>query len=58
MSHQEPTRAGVALWVVAVVGAVAVLLGPLTPWVLAIEVAGLAVCLVAATALAVWFVQR
>ena len=58
MSHHQPSRTGVALWAVAVVGAVTVLLGPLTPWVLGIEIVGLAVCLLATTALAVWYVQR
>ena len=58
MSDQGATRTGVALWAVAVVGAVTVLLGPLTPWVLGIEIVGLALCLLATAALAVWYVQR
>ena len=58
MSHQGPQKVGAALWAVAVVGAVTVLLGPLTPWVLGIEIVGLALCLLATAALAVWYVQR
>jgi hypothetical protein len=48
----------VGLWVVAVLGAVAVLVGPLTPWNLPIVAAGLATCLTASTALTLWFVRR
>ena len=58
MSHQGPQKVGAALWAVAVAGAVTVLLGPLASSVLGVEVAGLAVCLAATTALAVWYVQR
>jgi len=48
----------VALWAVAVAGAVVVLIAPLTPWVVPIEILGLVVSLGAAIALAVWFVRR
>jgi hypothetical protein len=48
----------VALWVVAVVGALVMVVGPLTPWVLGVEIAGLALCLSATVALVVWFVRR
>ena len=50
-------RTGVVLWVVAVLGAVTVLLGPLTPYAW-VEVVGLAVSLTAAVALTVWFLRR
>lgn len=48
----------VALWVVAVLGAVAVLVAPATPWLLPVAAVGLAVCLTAAGALAVVLVRR
>lgn len=48
----------VGLWVVAVLGAVAVLVGPVTPWGLPLEAAGLATCLAASTALVLWFLRR
>ena len=58
MFHPLPGPLPVGLWVVAVLGAVAVLVGPLTPWNLPIVVAGLATCLTASTGLTLWFVRR
>ena len=58
MFRSLPDALPVGLWVVAVLGAVAVLVGPLTPWNLAIVAAGLATCLTASTALTLWFVRR
>jgi hypothetical protein len=58
MFQSLPGRLPVGLWVVAVLGAVAVLVGPLTPWNLPIVAAGLATCLTASTALTLWFVRR
>ena len=58
MSHERPHRTGVALWGTAVVGALPGRLGPLTPGGRGIEIVRLGGCPVAATALAVWFVQR
>jgi hypothetical protein len=58
MSPQVPPAAATGLWVVAVAGAVALLLAPLTPWVGPVEVLGLVVSLAATAALVVWFVRR
>lgn len=46
------------MWLVAVVGAVAVLIAPLTPWVLAVAIPGTAVCLGASGALVLWLVRH
>jgi hypothetical protein len=48
----------VALWVLAVLGAAAVLVGPVTPWDLPVVVAGLTTCLAATTALALWLLRQ
>lgn len=47
----------VGLWVVAVLGAAAVLVGPITPWDGPVVIAGLTTCLTASVALALWFVR-
>jgi hypothetical protein len=48
----------VGLWVVAVLGATAVMISPITSWLVPLETVGLTACVVATTALAVWFVRR
>jgi hypothetical protein len=58
MSPQVPPAAAVGLWAIAVAGAAALLLGPLTPWVEPVETGGLVVCVAATGALVVWFVRR
>jgi hypothetical protein len=58
MSPQVPPATAVGLWAIAVAGAVALLLAPLTPWVGTVEVGGLVVCVTAMIALVVWFVRR
>ena len=58
MSPQMPPATAVGLWIAAVVGATAMLIGPLLPWELPVEAVGLAVCLTATIALVVWFVRR
>jgi hypothetical protein len=45
----------VGLWVVAVLSATAVLVSPITPWLVPVEVVGLVICLMASTTLAMWF---
>jgi len=47
-----------AAWCVAVLGAVAVLVGPLTPWGLLIELLGAVICLVASGVLAVVYFRH
>ena len=51
-----PTSA--ALWLTAVLGAVALLVGPITPWCVQVELAGLAACMVASIASLAWFLRR
>ena len=58
MSRHMPPVTAVGLWVAAVIGATAMLIGPLLPWELPVEAVGLAVCLTATIALTVWFVRR
>jgi hypothetical protein len=48
----------VGLWVVAVLSAAAVLISPITPWLVPVETVGLATCLITSTGLAVWFVRH
>lgn len=45
-------------WVMAVLGAVAILVGPITPWVLVVECVGMVVCLVASSVLAAIFFRE
>ena len=45
-------------WCVAVLGAVAVLVGPLTPWMFAVELLGAVTCLVASGVLAVVYFRH
>ena len=47
-----------ALWLTAVLGAVALLVGPVTPWSVPVEVTGLTACLVASIASLAWFLRR
>ena len=49
---------GSAIWVVAVLGAAMVMVSPITPWLVPLEVLGLVVCLVASAALVLRFVRR
>ena len=49
---------GPATWVVAVLGAGTVMVGPITPWFVPVEVLGLVVCLVATAALVLRFVRQ
>jgi hypothetical protein len=58
MFRSLPGPLPIGLWVVAVLGAAAVLVSPITPWLMPVEVVGLAACLMASTALAVWFVRH
>ena len=46
------------MWLVAVVGAVAVLIAPLTPWIVAVAVVGAGTCLGASGALFLWLVRQ
>lgn len=55
--RRPPHLTAVGVWLVAVAGAGAVVLAPLTAQVVAPAVAGGAVCLSASTALALWFVR-
>ena len=50
-------RPAIALWCIAVLGAAAVLLSPITPWTVAVEVAGALVCLAAVGALLAWLLR-
>jgi hypothetical protein len=54
----ERAITGVAIWLVAVLGAGMVLVGPITPWLVPVEVVGLTTCLVATTALLLWLFRR
>ena len=47
-----------AAWVVAVLGAAAILVGPITPWLLPVELAGMITCLVASSVLAALFFRH
>ena len=49
---------GPAIWVVAVLGAGAVMVSPLTPWLVPVEVLGLVICLAATAALVLRFVRQ
>jgi hypothetical protein len=51
-----PTAA--ALWLTAVLGAVALLVGPITPWCAQVELVGMAACVIASAALFAWFLHR
>ena len=57
MPHTTPTSVVVA-WLVAVFGAVAILVGPITPYLLAFEVVGVVTFLVGAGVLAYTFFRR
>ena len=57
MTNSVPGSA-TASWCVAVLGAVAVLVGPLTPWGLLVEVLGAVTCLVASGVLAVVYFRH
>ena len=46
------------IWLVSVLGAAAVMVGPITPWFGVVEALGLGACLVATTALWLRFVRR
>ena len=54
MPRTTPTSVVVA-WSVAVLGAVAIVVGPITPYLLVFEVVGVTTCLVACVVLAVTF---
>ena len=47
-----------ALWLAAVLGAVALFVGPITPWCEPVEIVGLAVCVIASVASLAWFLRR
>jgi hypothetical protein len=55
MFRSLPGPLPVGLWVVAVLGATAVMVSPITPWLVPLEAVGLATCLVATVTLVVWF---
>jgi hypothetical protein len=46
------------MWLVAVLGAAAILVGPITPWTMPVEVLGTTTCLAGTIALALWIVRR
>ena len=46
---------GTAIWVVAVLGAGLLMVSPITPWLVPVEVLGLVTCLVATAALVLRF---
>jgi len=50
--------AATAAWLVAVLGAIAILISPITPWVLSVELVGVVTCLVASGVLAAVFFRR
>ena len=50
--------AGRAIWVVAVLGAAMVMVSPITPWLVPLEILGLVTCLAASAALVLWFVRQ
>jgi hypothetical protein len=50
-----PTSA--VLWLVAVLGAAALLIGPITPWCLPVELVGLGACALGSAASAAWFLR-
>ena len=54
----ERAITGAAIWLVAVLGAGMVLIGPITPWLVPVEVVGMATCLAATTALVLWWWGR
>ena len=47
-----------AAWLVAVFGAAAILIGPITPWMLPVELVGVITCLAASGVLAALFFRR
>jgi hypothetical protein len=47
-----------AAWLVAVLGAAAILVGPITPWVLLVEAVGMITCIVASGALTALFLRH
>lgn len=57
MPHTAPTSVVVA-WLVAVLGALAILVGPITPYLLEFEVVGVITFLVGAGVLAYTFFRR
>jgi hypothetical protein len=48
----------VGLWALAVLSAMAVMVSPITPWLVPLETVGLATCVVATVALVMWFGRR
>jgi hypothetical protein len=56
-SEPSPPATSVA-WLVAVLGAAAVLLSPITPWVVPVELAGGIICVVASGVLAAAFFRH
>ena len=58
MFRSLPGPLPVGLWVVAVLGAATLMVSPITPWFVPLEVLGLVTCLTASTALTLWFVRR
>jgi hypothetical protein len=47
-----------AAWLVAVFGAAAMLIGPITPWMLPVVLAGMVTCVVASGVLAALFFRQ
>jgi hypothetical protein len=45
-------------WLVAVLGALAILVGPITPWMLPVELVGIVICLAASGVLAALFFRQ
>ena len=58
MLKSESDVPGVGIWLVAVLGAGAVMVSPITPWFVPVEVLGLISCLVATAALVLRFVRQ
>jgi hypothetical protein len=58
MTPRVPPAPAVGLWLTAVAGATALLIGPLTPWTGPVEAVGLVVAVVAGLALMIWFVRQ
>jgi hypothetical protein len=58
MVNSERDMAAAAAWLLAVVGAGALMIAPITSWMVPVEVFGAVTCLVAIAILALRFVRR
>ena len=58
MREAESDMIGVAIWLAAVLGAATLMVSPITPWLVPVEVIGAVTCVVATAALVLRVVRR